>query len=457
MVLLLQLRYGGENQLFASSDVPQLLEKLCTDNVSYALVRNGEIRLNSAGSDFPDSLDIESRSKIAKSAPVFGDTVLYVFFTHESYEKLIRSGGEEIVRKRILPDNEYVWINHILDYNGGDGYAIRLVHPNLPETEGMLLSTDMTDIMGNLPYRDELSGVNEKGEAFIEYYFKKMNSDEISHKMSYGKLYQDFDWVIATGVYLDDMDSLIRKEYSNIDQHVSQNSRFFLFFVFFIALLAIIVLVLFERNINSLLNTYTSRLKTAQSLGKSSWWEYDLKRGELIVPDDAAKLYGFDTNEETTDFEVLRKAVRSDFRSFFNEKIDDFLKGNEDSIQFPIISGTDGQRWLWLKSRTERDRKGQVVRLIGSLRDITSEKRADEEKEKLIRELKEALEQIKTLGGLIPICSSCKKIRDDSGYWNNLESYIESHSDASFSHGICPDCMEKIYGEKKWYKDKKED
>lgn len=59
--------------------------------------------------------------------------------------------------------------------------------------------------------------------------------------------------------------------------------------------------------------------------------------------------------------------------------------------------------------------------------------------------IQEALAHIKTLGGLIPICANCKKIRDDEGYWENLEKYIQTHSDAHFSHGICPDCYAKLY------------
>ena len=60
--------------------------------------------------------------------------------------------------------------------------------------------------------------------------------------------------------------------------------------------------------------------------------------------------------------------------------------------------------------------------------------------------LRDALNQIKTLSGLIPICASCKKIRDDKGYWNQLETFIQEHSEAEFSHGFCPDCMKKLYG-----------
>lgn len=65
--------------------------------------------------------------------------------------------------------------------------------------------------------------------------------------------------------------------------------------------------------------------------------------------------------------------------------------------------------------------------------------------------LKQAMEEIKTLKGILPICSYCKKIRDDQGNWNYLETYIENHSEASMSHGMCPDCSDKLYGGEDWY------
>ena len=69
------------------------------------------------------------------------------------------------------------------------------------------------------------------------------------------------------------------------------------------------------------------------------------------------------------------------------------------------------------------------------------------ERERLIGELKEALANVRTLSGMLPICASCKKVRDDKGYWNQIEVYISKHSDALFSHGICPDCGKKAYEE----------
>jgi len=84
-------------------------------------------------------------------------------------------------------------------------------------------------------------------------------------------------------------------------------------------------------------------------------------------------------------------------------------------------------------------------RLFVFLRDITERKRIEEEREKLIHELQDALANIKTLRGLLPICSYCKKIRDDKGYWNRIESYIQDHSGAEFTHGLCPECLKKHY------------
>jgi len=81
----------------------------------------------------------------------------------------------------------------------------------------------------------------------------------------------------------------------------------------------------------------------------------------------------------------------------------------------------------------------------GSILDITERKQMEEQREKLIEALQKALSEVKTLRGFLPICSYCKKIRDDKGYWSQIESYIHKHSDAEFSHGICPECAQKYY------------
>jgi PAS domain S-box-containing protein len=97
-----------------------------------------------------------------------------------------------------------------------------------------------------------------------------------------------------------------------------------------------------------------------------------------------------------------------------------------------------------------RDLAGRITHYVAVKEDITARKQTEAERDQLIRDLQSALANVKSLSGLLPICAGCKKIRDDKGYWDQVESYIQKHSEAKFSHGLCPDCI------KKWYPDLKE-
>ena len=121
------------------------------------------------------------------------------------------------------------------------------------------------------------------------------------------------------------------------------------------------------------------------------------------------------------------------------------------------FSPTFGEGGKYLESRAAKlyDSKGKVVDAIESVRDITAIKRAEIEREQLITELQEALGNVKTLSRLLPICSSCRKVRDDEGYWNQIESYIKKNTEIDFSHGLCPECAEKLYGDQEWFKKRK--
>lgn len=93
----------------------------------------------------------------------------------------------------------------------------------------------------------------------------------------------------------------------------------------------------------------------------------------------------------------------------------------------------------------ERIDLGDEAYMISVCKDITERKKTEEERKQLIVQLEEALSKVKLLGGFLPICASCKKIRTDKGYWEQIEVYIRNHSEAEFTHGICPDCAKKLY------------
>jgi PAS domain S-box-containing protein len=94
-----------------------------------------------------------------------------------------------------------------------------------------------------------------------------------------------------------------------------------------------------------------------------------------------------------------------------------------------------------------RDSAGRVIGASSIAYDITERKRIEAERLELIAHLNETLSKVKTLSGLLPICASCKKIRDDHGYWQQLETFVRERSGAEFSHSICPDCMKELYPE----------
>ena len=107
----------------------------------------------------------------------------------------------------------------------------------------------------------------------------------------------------------------------------------------------------------------------------------------------------------------------------------------------------DGKDRHWLSHKFLVRGANGAKHLAGLAIDITERKRSEQERELLVSELREALAQVKTLKGFLPICASCKNIRDDEGYWQQIESYVCDHADVEFTHGICPACLEKLYPE----------
>jgi len=98
-----------------------------------------------------------------------------------------------------------------------------------------------------------------------------------------------------------------------------------------------------------------------------------------------------------------------------------------------------------LQQQLEAQKRQLEAQNVQLQQEIAERQRAEAEREQLIGQLQEALANIKTLRGLIPICAACKKIRDDTGYWNQLEGYLHTHTEAEFSHGICPECVRRLY------------
>lgn len=136
----------------------------------------------------------------------------------------------------------------------------------------------------------------------------------------------------------------------------------------------------------------------------------------------------------------IRKAISTDaILSYTYQLAAAEIKGSEE------LSGPDGPQWFEAHISPIRSIEGQPRMVVWMAFNITPLRQTIAEKEALIQDRQRALREIKTLKGLLPICASCKKIRDDEGYWQQLESYLSAHSEAEFSHSICPECAQRLY------------
>lgn len=148
----------------------------------------------------------------------FGPNHLQLSVNEEWVDMQTKRDIADLIHSQEFEYEGYIWVNEIVNWEGGDNYAIRRIHPNLIDTEGSYLSTNMEDVKGNTPYLTELEGIKESGELFFTYFFKRKDSSEIAEKLTYAALYEDYSWIVAMGVHLEDVQLYIDNARSAVAQ-----------------------------------------------------------------------------------------------------------------------------------------------------------------------------------------------------------------------------------------------
>lgn len=120
-------------------------------------------------------------------------------------------------------------------------------------------------------------------------------------------------------------------------------------------------------------------------------------------------------------------------------------RGVKEHYDLRLVRKDGSDFWAFVSAAPIIGEKDELKGAFAMITDITDRKKLEAEREVMVASLQEALAKVKTLRGLLPICASCKKIRDDKGYWSRIETYIGAHTEAEFSHSICPDCRKKLY------------
>ncbi len=163
-------------------------------------------------------------------------------------------------------------------------------------------------------------------------------------------------------------------------------------------------------------------------------WEYwyQEEKGFIYVSPSCKLITGYSDKEFYSDPLLLEKIIHPDDLNIWNGHVHARpAKVTISPIEFKIITKDGIQRYIEHVCREIVGKSGEHLGVRGSNRDITQKKASDK--------------NVKTLQGLLPICSACKKIRDDAGYWKQIEEYISTHSEVDFTHSICPECIKKLY------------
>ena len=160
----------------------------------------------------------------------------------------------------------------------------------------------------------------------------------------------------------------------------------------------------------------------------------------------AEQLYGYSENEAIGRhlFLIVPRVMQPEI-----ERLLEKARNSERVTHYETTGlGKDGAMTdIILSLSPIKDAGGGIIGASFIAHDITERKRVEADKKQMYDRLNEALAQVKTLRGMLPICASCKKIRDDDGYWQRVETFIEARSRAEFSHSICPECMQTLYPE----------
>lgn len=186
---------------------------------------------------------------------------------------------------------------------------------------------------------------------------------------------------------------------------------------------------------------------TTEKMARIGSWHLDIETGALTWTNEVYHIFGLEPKEFVPSYEAFLAAVHPDDRAAVNKAYRESIENKRQyEIVHRIVRPNGEVRTVHERSEDIVDGSGRTIRSFGMVHDITEARTHEEEREKLITELQRSLSEIKTLRGIIPICSFCKKIRDDKGFWDQVEVYVREHTEADFSHGICPECAEKHYG-----------
>jgi PAS domain S-box-containing protein len=181
---------------------------------------------------------------------------------------------------------------------------------------------------------------------------------------------------------------------------------------------------------------------------RDGFWEWHCPSDEVFFSNRWKEMLGFQENEISNNLCEWKDRLHPDDREAAIKILDRHKNGETTyyANEYRLQCKDGFYKWILDRGKVvSRDQHGNPIKFVATQRDVTLEREIEIENQHLIEKLGKALDKVNLLNGLLPICANCKKIRDDKGYWNQIENYIRDHSEAEFSHSICPECISELY------------
>lgn len=196
----------------------------------------------------------------------------------------------------------------------------------------------------------------------------------------------------------------------------------------------------------TLLRERERQLAAAQSIAHVGSWEWDITTNVVTWSDELRHMYGL-TPDAPAGYAEFLALAHPDDRGRLEALVAEGVRTHRTiDYEWRIVRADGGLRHIQGRNVVITNGSGQAVLMAGISLDITERKLADENQRTLLRELQASVAEVKVLKGILPICATCKRIKNENGEWEAVESFVRERTGAEFSHGLCPDCAARDWG-----------
>ncbi len=328
----------------------------------------------------------------------------YLDVTEKKIKKYVLSRFKKLTNDT----NSYLFFLNLHNINGGDKFATMILNPNRPDLVGKQLNDSYQDAKNKYFRKEFLEGLRKKGEAYTKYWYKKPNTDKPKPKMSYFYLQKDWNWIIASGFYYDDLKLQINEMEKSLEDYTKQTIYDSLFWIFILSLVVIIIATYVSLRIDKIIKKFTDELinkkhelELAQEVAKMGSWSLDLTTKKFKWSNETYKIFEVDKNKHQSTHDIFLEIIHPDDKDMVNKA---YIKSLQDQKPYSLthrLLMKDGRvKWVKEKCETTFDNNGIALISNGAIHDITKEYEKNEElkqKEKLIN----SQEKLASMGEMI--------------------------------------------------------